>query len=317
MSGLKLKSAQVMFVQVQEEGESDDEEETKKQDEETKKRLEEKRLEDTLRVQRTQSFSDVRLKNLLTTIRKMPEAKLKEQCVRAEWSALDSELDREVLMELVHDATFWADVKAMAEADLAAIPEEKEGDDMDIDTRLAQMFACFDKDNSGSIDSSELLQMLLYMGVSATVAEVKEMIRQVDKNGDGSIDLDEFLIVMKNAQSGQMGVAPVHRNIIRQASIKLQRDLKAIPGKAEFLAKQKAALPGPILSPLAAPPTPITSPFLSKDSSPGLKRMTSSPNMAGSPRNRTGSISSAKDVPSYSIPGLQRKTSAPQLKWKK
>eukprot|EP00760_Papus_ankaliazontas_P017918 PhM_4_TR17399/c0_g1_i1/m.85670 len=173
----------------------------------------------------TQTFvnTDGDLRKVLTTVRRMSNPRLKEQCVRAEWSALDTEDDREVLKDLAQDTTFWKEVKEMAEADLAALPDEEE-DEVDLDTRLKQMFECFDTDGSGSIDTNELHQMLLYMGVPATENEVKEMIRQVDKNGDGSIDMDEFLVVMRNAQSGQMGMAPVRRNTIRRASFRLQAD---------------------------------------------------------------------------------------------
>jgi calmodulin len=153
-------------------------------------------------------------------IRKMSTPNLKEQCLRTEWAALETEAERKLLLQVCVEEDFWREVKAMTAADMETVPEEE--DEVDTNSRLLQMFECFDKDKSGTIDANELHQMLLYMGVSATDKEVKEMIRQVDKNGDGSIDRDEFLNVMKAAQSGQLSISAPSKGSIRRASIKLQ-----------------------------------------------------------------------------------------------
>ena len=121
-----------------------------------------------------------------------------------EWTAMETDAEKDLLLEVVSDGTFWEDVKTMTLNDVDAMPPEEDGDDADSDTRLLQMFKCFDKDNSGTIDANELHQMFLYMGITTTENEVREMIHQVDENGDGDIDEEEFLLVMKKAQSGAL-----------------------------------------------------------------------------------------------------------------
>jgi uncharacterized protein YneF (UPF0154 family) len=142
--------------------------------------------------------SDTRLVKAIRHVRTLSNPHLKEQCVRTEWAATETDLERDLLAEVVTDLSFWADVKQMTVADVEVLPSED--DKMDTDERLRAMFDTFDKDHSGTIDNNELHQMLLYMGVATTEAEVRDMIAQVDKNGDGDIDLPEFLEVMKGAQ---------------------------------------------------------------------------------------------------------------------
>lgn len=165
--------------------------------------------------------NDPRLLAAVALVRTRSSAALKEQCVRTEWGSMTTELERELLVQLVADGEFWSEVKAMAEADVAAVQEDGE-DDVDTETRLLQMFKCFDKDHSGTIDRNELHQMMLYMGISATEKEVSDMIAGVDKNGDGDIDEAEFLQVMKAAQAGQLTVQAPTRQNIRRASMRVQ-----------------------------------------------------------------------------------------------
>lgn len=59
-----------------------------------------------------------------------------------------------------------------------------------------ETFALFDKDNNGSINISELGAVMLSLGHDATEQELKDMISEVDSNGNGTIDFDEFLALM-------------------------------------------------------------------------------------------------------------------------
>jgi hypothetical protein len=143
---------------------------------------------------------DPRLAKAIRHVRTLSNPNLKEQCVRTEWAATETDLERDLLVDVVADKAFWVDVKNMTVNDVEALPTDDA--EVDTDDRLRQMFKTFDKDNSGTIDANELHQMLLYMGVATTEREVRDMIAQVDQNGDGDIDLDEFLEVMKGAQEG-------------------------------------------------------------------------------------------------------------------
>lgn len=54
----------------------------------------------------------------------------------------------------------------------------------------------FDKDNSGNIDVNELRDAMKALGIYLKKEEVKEMMKRVDKDGSGSIELDEFMALM-------------------------------------------------------------------------------------------------------------------------
>ncbi len=65
---------------------------------------------------------------------------------------------------------------------------------------LRQAFLMFDRDNSGKIDASEVRQLLggdEYKDQIST-DQVDTMINEVDENGDGEIDFEEFLQMMRN-----------------------------------------------------------------------------------------------------------------------
>ena len=61
---------------------------------------------------------------------------------------------------------------------------------------LKELFDYFDKDKSGSIDSSELVQILRCLGENPVEAEVDDMIAALDKDGNGVIDWTEFSDLM-------------------------------------------------------------------------------------------------------------------------
>jgi len=75
-------------------------------------------------------------------------------------------------------------------------------DDLD---SIRHAFATFDKDNSGSMNSEELCACLKSMGHHPGPLELEELLAQMDTNGDGVIDFDEFLAVMTVKE----GVRPV------------------------------------------------------------------------------------------------------------
>lgn len=61
---------------------------------------------------------------------------------------------------------------------------------------LKEIFDFFDKDQSGTIDASELVNILQCLGENPIEAEVQDMINALDKDGNGTIDWREFAEMM-------------------------------------------------------------------------------------------------------------------------
>ena len=63
----------------------------------------------------------------------------------------------------------------------------------------------FDDDNSGVIDAGELRQVMHKLGLKPSDEELQEIINDIDRDGDGTIDYTEFLRLMsmklKDAQT--------------------------------------------------------------------------------------------------------------------
>lgn len=58
----------------------------------------------------------------------------------------------------------------------------------DTDEELRRAFQVFDHDNSGTISTDELRNVLKSIGEDLTDTEIDEMMRQVDVDGSGTID---------------------------------------------------------------------------------------------------------------------------------
>merc|ERR1719210_601742 len=59
-----------------------------------------------------------------------------------------------------------------------------------------EAFALFDKDSDGSITTSELGTVMRSLGQNPTEAELQDMINEVDVDGNGSIEFNEFITMM-------------------------------------------------------------------------------------------------------------------------
>jgi Ca2+-binding EF-hand superfamily protein len=66
---------------------------------------------------------------------------------------------------------------------------------------LRTAFRMFDKDNSGSIDSVEVQALLMGEDLGNFVSKdaIAQAMKEIDSNGDGEIDFDEFMVMMKKA----------------------------------------------------------------------------------------------------------------------
>lgn len=59
-----------------------------------------------------------------------------------------------------------------------------------------EAFGLFDKDGDGSITSVELGTVMRSLGQNPTEEELQDMINEVDADGNGTIDFEEFLTMM-------------------------------------------------------------------------------------------------------------------------
>ena len=72
-----------------------------------------------------------------------------------------------------------------------------EGDHDGINRAIDVLFSCIDADGSGSLDADELLSLVLAMGDSELDMDaVTSLIHEVDVNGDGHVQRDEFVALL-------------------------------------------------------------------------------------------------------------------------
>jgi calmodulin len=59
-----------------------------------------------------------------------------------------------------------------------------------------EVFSLFDKDGDGTISTTELGTVMRALGQNPTEQEIEQMIEEVDVDGNGEIDFDEFCNLM-------------------------------------------------------------------------------------------------------------------------
>ncbi|KAL6546096.1 hypothetical protein OROGR_009970 [Orobanche gracilis] len=61
---------------------------------------------------------------------------------------------------------------------------------------LRRAFKAFDKNNDDEITADEVCELLMKLGERCSLRDCEEMVRAVDSNGDGVVDMDEFTAMM-------------------------------------------------------------------------------------------------------------------------
>ncbi|PON48349.1 Parvalbumin [Parasponia andersonii] len=78
---------------------------------------------------------------------------------------------------------------------------------MEVSSQFKQVFEVIDENGDGKISPSELSEVLLCLGYNKSIAtrEAEGMVREMDCDGDGFVDLDEFLDVVINTTGNSAG----------------------------------------------------------------------------------------------------------------
>ncbi|GAU13158.1 hypothetical protein TSUD_179010 [Trifolium subterraneum] len=78
--------------------------------------------------------------------------------------------------------------------------------DMEMSNQFKQVFKLIDTNGDGKISTSELSELLSCLGYKDSIAakEAEGMVNVLDSNGDGFVDLEEFMVVMDDKE-GKFG----------------------------------------------------------------------------------------------------------------
>ncbi|CAF0729933.1 unnamed protein product [Adineta steineri] len=74
------------------------------------------------------------------------------------------------------------------------------------DNKLKEAFALFDRVGSGVIRTKDLEHVMHSIGYQATSAELERMIREVDLDGDGLINFNEFKLMMNHKGENRLEI---------------------------------------------------------------------------------------------------------------
>ena len=89
-----------------------------------------------------------------------------------------------------------------------SLNEDVEFKDIDInplikDFMFREAFNMFDENHSGEIDKREFAKLITSLGLELNEKRINELMKEMDKDGSGTIDFDEFSIMMSNFQFGK------------------------------------------------------------------------------------------------------------------
>ncbi|WVZ65194.1 hypothetical protein U9M48_014602 [Paspalum notatum var. saurae] len=61
---------------------------------------------------------------------------------------------------------------------------------------IRRAFFVFDRNADGKISAEEVMEVLHQLGESCSLDQCRRMVREVDRNGDGFVDMDDFMAMM-------------------------------------------------------------------------------------------------------------------------
>jgi calmodulin len=129
---------------------------------------------------------------------------LKELMVSAGQNPTDEELEE---MIRIADADGTGDIDF---AEFVTLMAHKMADEKSEET-LRAAFSVFDTSGDGFINAEEMRRIMINVGEPVTLEDVEQVIRKVDKNGDGAIDYDEFTKVTPHPTPPSTSLLPPQR----------------------------------------------------------------------------------------------------------
>merc|ERR1719352_1542839 len=70
---------------------------------------------------------------------------------------------------------------------------------------LREAFDLFDTDGSGAVDASELHTAMKALGFEPKKEEIAKMVKEMDKDGDATVDFEEFCVMMAEMMNKKDG----------------------------------------------------------------------------------------------------------------
>merc|ERR1711898_39348 len=107
-------------------------------------------------------------------------------------------------------------------ADLKNLTEEQKGE-------LREAFDLFDTDGSGAVDASELHTAMKALGFEPKKEEIAKMVREMDKDGDATVDFEEFCIML----AGKISMKNFKRVAKELGENLTDKELEEILGEAD------------------------------------------------------------------------------------
>lgn len=121
--------------------------------------------------------------------------------------------------------------------------EELQGEEFTED-EIVEAFRAFDLDKNNYVGAAEIRHVLITIGERPTDEEVDEMIRMVDKNGDGQVAFEEFFRMVTGGRDPPVGLGAAVRHSILggKSSLKLSGNKS---GKESIASSLSNPLSGP------------------------------------------------------------------------
>merc|ERR1711939_521618 len=113
----------------------------------------------------------------------------RDVCLAVGMTPTDTEL-KAMITELDQDQSGDIDLKEFLTA-MQAKTQDPEGEEI-----IMEAFKIMDADGSGTLSHSEFREVLQHLGEKMDDEEITELINTVDLDGDGEVDLKEFLAVV-------------------------------------------------------------------------------------------------------------------------